>query len=716
MSFRPFILFVPILLGTTTLSFAQSSLEMEEVIVTADFFGSTPKDLATSVTVLNSSDLQKRGAENLQDLLGLIPNVNFATGASRGRFLQIRGIGERSEFVEPVNYSVGVIIDGIDFTGTSIAATTLDVEQVEVLRGPQGTLYGANALAGLINIVSASPTEDFSGYIASEIGDFNSQTFKAALGGPLSDSLGYRVAVQSTQSDGFYKNTFLGRDDTNNIDEQSARAKLSFIPSENLAFGLTAYYANIDNGYDVFNYDSNRTTISNTPGADEQETTALALSADIKLTDTLNFKANLSGADSEIFYSFDEDWRNPTFCIENVCTFGPDGYNNADDQYTRDNDNTSVDLRLVSKGDQVNWVVGLYRRDQDVELSQEYITGFGSTDRFSSVYDTENTAIYTDVAINLTDSITLSAGARIEDRTADYADSVNFIAQSDDTLSGGRIALKAELTPETNIYALISKGYKAGGINSNSDIPDEDREFKDETLFNYEFGLKGLYFDGRLQIDASVFFQDRKDIQTDSSIVDCSSLPCSFDGFTANATTGDNIGIEVQANYYPADALHIYTSLGLLDAEYGTYDNFQHVNAIPPLDENDDGIADSEGEGVNLNNRDQPHAPNYQFIFGAAYSLNQRISFDANLEGKDSFFFSNDHDIQSDSYVLINTRISYEADDWSASVWGKNLADKDYQTRGFGTFGNDPSNGYTTELYTQLGDPRTFGISGQYNF
>jgi outer membrane receptor protein involved in Fe transport len=149
MSFRPFLLSLA-LAAITPFALAQTSIE--ETIVTADFYDTSALDIAAPVTVLDKAAIQSRGAEHLEQLLGLAPNVNYATGASRGRFIQIRGIGERSEFSEPVNYSVGVLIDGIDFTGISTAASTLDIQQVEILRGPQGTLYGANALAGLINL------------------------------------------------------------------------------------------------------------------------------------------------------------------------------------------------------------------------------------------------------------------------------------------------------------------------------------------------------------------------------------------------------------------------------------------------------------------------------------------------------------------------------------------------------------------------------------
>jgi len=138
-----------------------SSHAVEEVIVTAELLEQSALALPNSVTVINNATIERRGAQNLEDLLNLAPNVNFSTGASRGRFIQIRGIGERSEFQEPIINSVGVVIDGIDLTGIATAASTLDIQQVEVLRGPQGTLFGANALAGLINVVSNRPSEEF---------------------------------------------------------------------------------------------------------------------------------------------------------------------------------------------------------------------------------------------------------------------------------------------------------------------------------------------------------------------------------------------------------------------------------------------------------------------------------------------------------------------------------------------------------------------------
>ncbi len=143
---------------------------LEEVLVTAEFRPVSAQDTAASISVFNQRVIEDRTAVYVAQLLNLAPNVNFASGASRGRFLQIRGIGERSQFVEPINPSVGLLVDGMDFTGIAGVASTFDLQQVEILRGPQGTLFGANALAGMINMVSNAPGDEFGARVGRDPG------------------------------------------------------------------------------------------------------------------------------------------------------------------------------------------------------------------------------------------------------------------------------------------------------------------------------------------------------------------------------------------------------------------------------------------------------------------------------------------------------------------------------------------------------------------
>ena len=160
---------------------------IEEVVVTATLRGDDLSRVPSSISVVTDAEIAARAASHLDDLLGAVPNLNFAKGASRARFLQIRGIGERGQFEEPLNSSVGLIVDGVDLSGLGTVASLFDVEQVEVLRGPQGTLYGANALAGLINVVTRAPTDNPEGLVELTGGNYGTYGLGAVASGALSD-------------------------------------------------------------------------------------------------------------------------------------------------------------------------------------------------------------------------------------------------------------------------------------------------------------------------------------------------------------------------------------------------------------------------------------------------------------------------------------------------------------------------------------------------
>ena len=168
-----------------------------EIIVTADFRQHTTMETPGSVTVVTGEAIKSRAAQHFEDIILSIPNVNYAGGTNRARFFQIRGIGERSQFVDPVNPSVGVLIDDVDFSGAGTIATLMDVRQVEVLRGPQGTRYGANALAGLINIATNNPVDEFELALKLSLATYNSRTFGLMLNNPLTENLQGRLVIES---------------------------------------------------------------------------------------------------------------------------------------------------------------------------------------------------------------------------------------------------------------------------------------------------------------------------------------------------------------------------------------------------------------------------------------------------------------------------------------------------------------------------------------
>jgi len=198
------------LLLLVTYSVAASDGALPEIVVTADFRQASESDVASSISVMTEEIIRSRSAQHFEDLIHAIPNVNYASGSNRARFFQIRGIGERSQFSAPLNPSVGLLIDNVDFSGAGTIATMMDVQQVEVLRGPQGTRYGANALAGLINIKTNDPADTFAAYFKVSVADYETRTLGGMLTGPISDKVQYRLVAEKHQSDGYYDNRFFG--------------------------------------------------------------------------------------------------------------------------------------------------------------------------------------------------------------------------------------------------------------------------------------------------------------------------------------------------------------------------------------------------------------------------------------------------------------------------------------------------------------------------
>lgn len=294
--------------GQTLAESGTESVTLDVVSVSADFRQSDVQTIPESVTVVGNDQIEQRSAEHLEQILSLAPNVNFSSGSSRGRYFQIRGIGERSQFIDPVNPSVGLMIDGIDMTGLGGAATLLDIEQVEILRGPQGTRFGANALAGMINIQSKAPTRESEGFVAAKAGTYGTHGQSGAISGGLTETVQGRLAVSSFKSDGYMENDFLDRENTNNIDEVVARGKLAAQLSDATDLTFTYFYTDIDNGYDAFSLDNNRTTYSDNPGVDAQESHSFALDLNSKLNDSVSFEALLATSKADVEYSYDDDW------------------------------------------------------------------------------------------------------------------------------------------------------------------------------------------------------------------------------------------------------------------------------------------------------------------------------------------------------------------------------------------------------------------------
>ncbi|MEZ5549419.1 MAG: TonB-dependent receptor [Pseudomonadales bacterium] len=672
----------------------QAGLPIEEIVVTSEFRQRSVLDTPAAVTVLTIEDARGQALNHIEDVLGQIPNLNFSGGSSRARFYQVRGIGERGQFEEPLNASVGLLIDGVDFSGAGTAAVLHDIQQVEVLRGPQGTLHGANALAGLIQVRSNPPTDTFAGSLKVEAGNYDARGVGLSLSGPLAPDLLGRFAARHYQDDGFTDNAFLDRSNTGAREEQSLRGRLQWTPTDRVDLGLVLGWVDVDNGYDAFSLDNVRTTYSDEPGQDQQRSLYGSLSLDLALSEAVAVQAVIGVSDSRIDYGYDEDWVYEDF--------DPIGYT-ATDRYQRDRDTLTLDVRALSGNEgrlfagTTDWVVGAYALRQQVDLARHYTF---LDDPFSSDYRVDRFALYGELSRMLGERFRLTAGIRAEHHGSEYEDSEGVDTDPDDDLWGGRVVLEYDLSERSLAYLSVTRGYKAGGFNTSGTLDAALREFDPEGLWNYEAGLKGRWLDERLTGQLALFRMQRKDVQVDTSLtVPRSDGSTEFIALTDNAAKGSNYGFEVEATFALLNNLDLSASAGLLRTRY-------------------DDFINSAGE--DLDGEDQAQSPAYQFFISADYSFAPGWFARVEVEGKGAYYYSDSRrfdaqgrdldDVRSEAYELINASVGYGNERFDLRLWGRNLTDRDYFVRGY-FFGNDPRDFYTERGFYQYGDPRRYGLT-----
>ncbi|MBH0015036.1 TonB-dependent receptor [Pseudoalteromonas sp. NGC95] len=684
------------LLGAPIAANADDS-DLERIVVTGDFQRESIQTLSASASLFSEDEINQRGASYLDEMLGSTANVNFASGASRGRYIQIRGVGLRSQFVDPINPSVGLVIDGINYSGLGGSSLLFDIDQVEIYRGPQGTRFGADGMAGMIQMGSAKATSDPSLKLQVGAGTYNTREAGIAASTGLTDDTSARVSYFRRKSDGYVDNLYLN-DETQNQDEQVARFKINSQLTKHLNTELNLHYIDINNGYDAFTLDNSRNSVADEPGQDNQESYAIGVKNTYTGFDAFDVNLNLSAIDTELLYSFDEDWVCNDTSEPKLCAAGlhPDGYSSTD-LYSRDRDDQSVDLKFNSKTG--NWVAGIYYQNRDVDLERQY-TWLASP--FSSTYETSNVAVYGQVATPIGPKTTLITGLRVEQYQGDYTDSNGFIQDTDDVMVGGKIALEYQVIDRTMIYTSITRGYKAGGINSealakakdeglnlSADFFQQHTSFDPEYLWSGEFGVKGSSLDDKFTLRLAAFYMHRDDIQLKAWQVEGQQ----FTGYVDNASSGSNYGLEVEGSYQLTDNLFLTGSAGYLNTEI------------------DDFVTQS---GLNQDGREQAQSPKYQYAFTARYNFTSELYGMIGVEGKDDYYFSDSHNSQAPSSNLVNLSFGYEADMWAVRAWARNVFDETVPTRGF-EFGNDPQDGYATHTYTQLGEPRVAGVTFTLN-
>jgi iron complex outermembrane receptor protein len=683
---------------------------LQEVVVSATLLRDQPlQTVPASITVLDAATLRAAGQQHFEDVLGLVPNLNWSGDTNRPRYFQIRGIGELDEYQGAPNPSVGFLIDDIDFSGIGTVGTLFDMDHIEVLRGPQSTRYGANALGGLIAMQSAAPADEFGGRVELSGGDYDTRSYGAVLTGPVAalDST-FRIAVQQYSSDGFYRNEYLGRDSTDGNDELTVRARWRFQPADDLRMDLSVFDIRINDGYDAFDIDNNRTTQSDQPGQDRQDSAAGSL----KITysglgpTTLAFIGTF--ANSHIRYSYDSDFGNPIL-------WAPITYQYSDSQ-VRERRTHTLEARLSNTAPApVNWLVGVYQLALTESLADtspgiysdpsdpdpdDATNELDVTDsRFYSV----NSAIFGALDGALGTRWHWSLGARAERRTADYHDVSNDLNNPDplthafapvDHLWGGNAALEYQADAEQHLYVSIGRGYKAGGFNLGPDLPANQILFQPESDVNFETGYKADLFEHRLRLDADVFYTHRTGLQLQTGEQLQPDNPNTFILYNANAPSGRNYGVESDLAWTPVPLIELGASMGLLNSSY-------HGLTL---------------DGEVLPDRALPHAPSWQGSLSGTLHGRSGLFLRADLTGRGSFYYDLPalDPYASHAYVLLNLKAGIRRDRWSADVWIRNVTDRNYAVRGF-YFADVPPN-FSYQQFVELGAPRQLGATLSYSF
>ena len=426
------------LLQTPVLAYGQENTSDFEIIeVSGDFHKRTLNETTSSVSILDQNAMQQRNAQHLEDMLNSFANVNFSGGTSTARFIQIRGMGERSQFVDPISPSVGLIIDGIDYSGLGTAASLFDINQVEVFRGPQSGRFGVNAMAGLVLLDSVQPSDDFSGQFELSAGNYDERMGGLALGGQLGVLGNARFSISQFNQDGYIENAYLERDDTNDRDELGVRFLLNTQFTNNWTLDTVLHYNDVDNGYDVFSLDNNRTTLSDEPGYDRLESDAVKTTLNYLGWDNSRLELSASILNADTAYAFDEDWT--------YVGIAPGWEYSSFDAYLRERKDKTAEVRWLSDAPQVllgvdsEWVAGVYYYDKDVELTRDYFNwDLGQPDIFQSDYRSQHAAVYGELTQHWSEKFTTISGLRIEQYDNDYSDSRSIDAQPEDTMVGPR--------------------------------------------------------------------------------------------------------------------------------------------------------------------------------------------------------------------------------------------------------------------------------------
>jgi iron complex outermembrane receptor protein len=687
---------------------------LQEITVTAERRVENERDVPISMTVFNADAIDQQNFQGIESYFDQTPNVSFISEGTRDRKeLSLRGISDQ---LSPDNNikegSFGFYIDEFNVAQGTSNPEIVDIDRIEVLRGPQGTYFGRNSVGGAINITTKQPTNDFFAEGSSQYSSFNTIDSHVILNVPLIDNiLAIRIAAQDETSDGNIKNINLigGGNDSK---YQYAKTILRFTPNDRLTIDLTGTLTNEHVGMR-----------NGVPSGVLGDFSATALYGGppyngVAIPDGVGFYPNNT---SRVNFNRTQDDGTKFNYVANRIKYDADaftitnvlGYLYSNEFEGGDIDGSSLDLfyeqesikrsslseelRIQSKpGGLIDWTGGVYY-GHDIGHTTQY-TFAGADNPFEFPPDTEVTsslsdsgdlsyAAFGEAVWHIDKALALTVGARYTHEivsndsynTSGDVSGLNYVNGSASFNNfSPRASLLYTLSDETNLYATISRGFKAGGITAQPAGSGGNDVYKPETLTNYEFGVKSESADHRLRLDADVFYMDWKDIQSDFSVGQ--TVPgggVDFITGTGNAAGARSYGFETEASALIVTGLTVGAGAGYDRAYYTRYTNAET------------GIG-TEGDlsGVTL-----PNAPLWTLHANTQYKRNfyQDYSGFARLEWfyrggivpdqNSEFHTGFPWDVPK--YDVWNLRLGINKDTWSVNAFVENLFDKKYYTNAY---------------------------------
>jgi iron complex outermembrane recepter protein len=709
-----------------------------EIIVTAQRRSESLQEVPISITALSGDTLRKAGIQDTESLATLTPGL-LVQRSVVGK-ISIRGVGNENYTISG-DPGVAVHSDGVYVARAAAGLFDLfDIERVEVLRGPQGTLYGRNATGGVINVLPNRPEKNFGARIAGEVTNYNGYRVDGMVNVPLADDLAVRVAVMRNSRDGFTTNTNAaararGFGDLDSKDVWAFRGQFGTTGGSPFEMRATIEYLDDNSNLPPYKYLNRPTALPTSDfggGANAflprnlrvvNEGYELAIPGTTRGvgTDEDVFKSRQLGIGLHLKYDFG------SVALSSITGFRSTQFNwlndgdGADIFYVNyiqqdDTDQFSEEVQLTGGGDRLEWLLGGYYFNESGKSFIALPFTFGAAlpfyIRIDGTAKTDAIAGFGELRWKPTDRLKITVGARYshEKRAAAYRYEINFGApfvanpdlKADFNAFTPRVVVNYEAVDDINIYASATRGFKSGGFNLLAIQPG----FAPEKVWTYEAGIKTQFADRRITFNANVFYAKYDDIQV-GQIINLSSV-------LTNAAKATLKGAEVEFSARPNNAIELGATLAYLDAKY---DNFCTGDPTRPTAPVSTGCT--AANPIQLAGNRFPRAPEFTLTGTAAYTIpiaegGLTLRGDVRYQSKTYFTQFNRPEISQDGYTVVNARLTYTGAEGRYSFGGfvNNLFDKTYFTEVL------ESGAFNPQLVAQayVAPPRTYGVTASFKF